>query len=417
MVNSEGARTALAIHYDRTAVAHWLAGTRPREQVCVLICQVLSRALGRTIHPAQAGFAEAVDTPPAASPQDRLRELAEDTPTALRALQRLPYSLTSELSLPKQATGAEPRSGRIGIGHAKAAELMVVLFAKSDLIFGGARLRPALAAHLSTEIAPSLECSATPSIAQRFRQASADLAYLAGTMCFDDNLHGAAQAYYRTAAQLSSGIGDRQRYSMTLRQMSVQAHYVGHPKLALQFAEGAGREISGVQPQFAAFVTGQEAVALAGVGMRQEAFAKLGRVQRLLDRNEAAVSVLGGYHPAAFAHQQAEVLAAVRDIPGACGALAVSLRHRHPEERRARMLTTARLAELQLGQGHLELACTTWEGFLDDYPLISSARGDSALRALRAGLRPYQREPSARRLLARAARLSAPRTGGPAGSA
>lgn len=190
--------------------------------------------------------------------------------------------------------------------------------------------------------------------------------------------------------------------------MSVQAHYLGNARQALHFAQGAAREAECLSPESAAFVLGQEALALAGSGQRHQALERLGQAERLLGQSSGGGGVLGGYHLAAFTYQQAEVLATAGDLPAACGALAYSLRHRPPEERRARMLTTSRLAGFQLTQGHLELACSTWEKFLDDYPHVASARGDAALRGLRTRLRSYQREPVAQRVLARAARQAAP---------
>ncbi|MER5862838.1 hypothetical protein [Kitasatospora sp. NPDC002040] len=416
-VNAEGARSAITVRYDRTAVAHWLAGTRPRDPACELICRVLAGALGREIGLQEAGFAGAsgpVEQAPAVvHPHERLRELMESSPGARRALHRLPYSPAPDLLASAGQPRAEDSRHRIGMAQVRAAEQMVALLADADEILGGERVRPALTTYLSTDIATHLAASAPPAVGRRFRQAAADLSYLAGFTSFDANLHGAAQAYFRIAAQLAADVDDRPRYAIALRQMSVQAHFLGDTRQALHLAQGAGREIDSLPPESAAFVIGQEALALATCGQRRHALEDLGRAERLLARSEGSGPVLGGYHQAAFAFQQAEVLAAAGDVPGACGALAASLRHRPASERRARMLTTSRLAGLQLGQGHLELACSTWDRFLDDYPHVSSARGDGALRELRARLRPYTREPAAQRLLTRAARLTQPSTGRP----
>ncbi|MFJ8043638.1 hypothetical protein ACIRBX_24370 [Kitasatospora sp. NPDC096147] len=445
-VNAEGRRSALVVRYDRTAVAHWLAGTRPREQVCEVICRVLTHRLGRTVRPEDAGLAPGRPAGRTAGPaghpgpdrtpgpgswpgpgpgpdpeseqatagpgsfgvvlvHERLRELAENGTVARRVLQRLPYAPV--MDLPFAAGGPPPPDSRerIGSAHIRGAELMVGLFALADEVFGGVRLRPALTSYLSTDIAARLCCPASPSVSRRFRQASGDLAYLAGFMSFDENLHGVAQAYFQLAVRLSAEANDPARYAIAVRQMSVQAYGLGNPGLALQFAQEATRDIGRLPAQAAASVVGQEALALAGSGRRRAALAGLGRAERLLERAEGQGAVLGGYHLAAFTHQQAEVLAAAGDLPAACTALAASLRLRPPQERRARMLTTARLAGLQLSQGQLELACSTWERFLDDYPLVSSARGDAALGELRRGLRSYRREPAARRVLARAGRV------------
>ncbi|AUG75641.1 hypothetical protein CFP65_0689 [Kitasatospora sp. MMS16-BH015] len=456
-VNTEGARCALALRYDRTAVAHWLGGSRPRPQVAEIVCRVLGRALGREITPEAAGLAGRPPEPrPEQSAHERLQHLGAASLVGARTLRLLAYSSVAEpftagggvwgragggggdggersggepgvggapgvVGGVKQAArvdgggrpgsgarqgaragqGSGTRVGRTGTAHVRSAQLMTGLFAAADDAFGGVELRPVLSSYLATDIAVQLAAPASLTVGRRLREAAADLAYLAGFLCFDAQLHGAAQAYCRIAAELAAE--DRGRVAMIERQMSVQAYYLGNHRQALQFAESAARGVGALAGESAAFVTGQLAVALAAVGERRAALAELSRAQRLLERSRTASPVLGGYHEAALAHQQAEVLVAAGDLPGACGALAASLRHRPPGERRARALTTIRLAELQLRQGHVELACVSGESFLDDHPYIRSARADEALRRLRSRLRAYQREPAARRLLRRAA--------------
>lgn len=404
-VNSEGARCALALRYDRTAVAHWLGGSRPRPQVTEIICRVLGRALGREITPEAAGLAGRPADPWAErAAHERLQHLGTASLVGARTLRLLAYSSVAEPGTAAEPSAAVPRGratpARTSAAHVRSARLMAGLFAAADDTFGGAELRPVLSAYLATDIAAQLAAPALLAVGRRLRETAADLAYLAGFMCFDAQLHGAAQAYYRTAAELAAE--DPARLAVIQRQMSVQAYYLGNRQQSLQFAQAAARGVGTAPAESAAFVSGQLAVALAAVGERRAALAELSRAQRLLERNRSAGPVLGGYHEAALAHQQAEVLAAAGDLPGACGALAASLRHRPPGERRARVLTTARLAELQLRQGHLELACVAWDAFLDDHPYVRSVRADECLRRLRSSLRSYQREPVARRLLRRA---------------
>src|SRR5437868_8378711 len=48
-VNALGAETGMILTYDRTSVAHWLRGTRPRPPVPALISEVFTRRLGRIV--------------------------------------------------------------------------------------------------------------------------------------------------------------------------------------------------------------------------------------------------------------------------------------------------------------------------------------------------------------------------------
>ena len=68
----------------------------------------------------------------------------------------------------------------------------------------------------------------------------------------------------------------------------------------------------------------------------------------------------------------------------------------------------ARLAEFQLQLGRLEEAARTWHRFLNDYPDLASGRVTTALKTLRALLRPYARNPTAQGVLHRATTITAP---------
>lgn len=55
-VNALGTLHGLALRYDRTAVAHWLSGTRPRRPVPELIAAALTERCGRLVTVAEAGL-------------------------------------------------------------------------------------------------------------------------------------------------------------------------------------------------------------------------------------------------------------------------------------------------------------------------------------------------------------------------
>src|SRR5439155_19087511 len=133
---------------------------------------------------------------------------------------------------------------------------------------------------------------------------------------------------------------------------------------------------------------------------RRAALASLAAAeQRLARATSPHRPMVGAYHPASLAHQQAAVRALSGDRAGAIGALTTSIRSRPAAERRSRAITLARLAELHLWQGHLDDAVATWHHFLDDYPHLRSARATTALKTLRACLLPHSRNPAARALL------------------
>ncbi|MEV6938841.1 hypothetical protein AB0N19_31680, partial [Streptomyces sp. NPDC051132] len=58
-VNRLAADEGLALGYDRTTVAHWLSGSRPRAPVPQLVAEVLTRSIGRLVGAAETGLADA----------------------------------------------------------------------------------------------------------------------------------------------------------------------------------------------------------------------------------------------------------------------------------------------------------------------------------------------------------------------
>ncbi|WP_326586909.1 tetratricopeptide repeat protein [Streptomyces sp. NBC_01294] len=424
-VNGVAAETGLTLRYDRTSISHWLAGTRPPAHVVALAAEALSRRTGRRVSPADtglarpAGAARARDRPgPGPHGADALapQPAAVGGPGAGDAA-AYAESLLGEIPVYSSAwrppgwppshgtgtpTGAPARpAGRIGADHVEAAEAVLPVFRNADMMFGSGLARPALTRYLATTVAPWLRADAAPAVRHRLLGCAARLAYTAGFLCFDGNQQGTAQAYYRAGLRLGQEAGDPQCWAPVLRAMSVQAHHLGHRKQAWELAEAAAREAGRLPSLQAAFVTGQLAVAEAGCGDRRAALTHLGEAERLLERSAGQHAAIGDYHPAALAHQQAEALAALGDARGAITALGTSLRHRPAGERRARAVTLARLAELHLGQGHVERACATWHEMLDAVPQLDSARVDDAVRRLRGRLQPVRGNRTARALLER----------------
>ncbi|MFG2879008.1 hypothetical protein ACGFYU_29075 [Streptomyces sp. NPDC048337] len=405
-VNGVAAETGLTLRYDRTSVSHWLAGTRPPAHVVALAAEALSRRTGRRVSPADTGLTR----PAGVRARDRTGAeprgaggLAPGEAEALFGEIPVYSSAWRPGGGPPPGTGDGPTStsGRIGAEHVAAAEAVLPVFRNADMMFGSGLARPALTRYLATTVAPWLRAASAPAVRHRLLGCTARLAYTAGFLCFDSNQQGVAQAYYRAALRLGQEAGDPRCWAPVLRAMSVQAHRLGHRKQAWELAEGAAREARRLPSLQAAFVTGQRAVAEAGCGDRRAAVAHLGEAERLLERSAGQQAAIGDYHHAALAHQRAEALAALGDARGAIAALGTSLRHRPAGERRARAITTARLAELHLGLGHVDRACAAWHDLLDLAPQVDSARVEEAVRRLRARLHPIRGHRAARTLLAR----------------
>jgi hypothetical protein len=437
-VNAAGSEIGITLSYDRTAVAHWLSGTRPRAPAPGLLAEVFSRRLERPVNPADLGLAPATagarpgprgasGRPLAGAPAQDLGQLADlvpalvqladsNAPARPRAVAQPAYSL-SALTVPGWPAGGIPLPRRlprpasaateVTAADVAAAERLARLFGTCDAALGGGYVRRAATYYLATHLAPKLSAPAHLARRRRLLTTAAEMAYLCAFTCFDDELHGLGQQYYRVALRLAAENGDQAAYAITLRGMSVQAVELGHHQHARRLAETASDSVRQVAPARQAFLLGQLAVARAADGDRTGALASLATAERRLDQATSPSPLIGAYHPASLAHQQAAVQSLLGDKHGAIEALLVSIRHRPVTERRAHAITLADLAELQLSVGHLDEAVQSWHGFLDDYPYLRSGRVSTALHALRMSIRPHTRNPAAGALMQRATAQSA----------
>ncbi|WP_216210924.1 tetratricopeptide repeat protein [Amycolatopsis aidingensis] len=420
-VNEVGAEAGLRLRYRRASVTQWVSGVRPRPPVPELLAEVLSRRLNRPI------TVQALGLGPAAG-LDRHPLWGEDVGAQLVGLSEsgasrdsgsigYAYRLAS-LSVPgwseltsaaAASTSTSPSAvGKIGQAEVRSAVAMARLFADADAAFGGGYGRIALASYLRSTITPWLRSDASPSTRRDLCAVAAKLTYLCGFMCFDDEFHGAAQRYYLISLRLAGDAGDVLGYACALRALSVQARMLGHFRQAVDLAEAAADAAADrVSRRVQAFLFGQCAVAEASAGDGQTALAHLGRTEAVLDRASSDHSVVGAYHHASFWHQHAAVRAHLGDRRAAAAALKSSIRRRPSAEHRSRAITLARLAELQLDGGQLELACSTWRRFLDDYPRLRSRRADRAVATLRARIRSHAGRPEVQALSRRVAELNA----------
>jgi tetratricopeptide (TPR) repeat protein len=423
-VNVVGGEAGVPLRYDRSSVAHWLTGTRPPAHVRAFVAEALSRRLDRSVSVPDTGLDEtaaasaakppALPSPPP-DPAARLIALADAGRIRRPSLRGLAYDLAANRMPSFAALAAEPaaRSGgseavSVGPDQVEEAQLMLSVFCDADTAFGGGGARRAVCAYLAHNVTPWLRARVRPRVRRQVLSVASKLSYLAGYMCFDGQMGGAAQSYYRIAAELSAEAAEPSGYATALRGMSLQAHVLGHHAEALQLAETAATAGRSVPAAHAAFLAGQVAMAAAATGGRQTALTHLDAAERFLCRADGPDEQIGSYHESALAYQRAEVLVSLGDLEGAVRALAAALRLRPAGERRARALIEARLAELHLRLGRLDQACAVWGRFCDDYPHLNSARADSALRLLRAQLRPYARNGAAHVLLDRAAELAPP---------
>ncbi|WP_017555917.1 hypothetical protein [Nocardiopsis baichengensis] len=422
-VNRVGAETGLDLRYDRTSVAHWLTGSRPRPPVPGLIAEAAARRLGRPVALAETGMGGsgrpfgdgALDW--RGGTVTALAELgsADMDISRRRMLRGIVYSVAAAAAVPaweeiadraeRTAAGTGPR---VGEGEVEAVATMAEAFSTIDDRFGGGHARSAVAAYIANDLTGWLAAEAVPATRRALHAAAADLVYLAGFMAWDDEAHGLAERYYLQALRLAAEAEDPLTYATVLRGMSIQAGDLGHRTEALHLVQAAASAAgTAAPPRMRAFLLGQEAVAHAAVGDRRSALNSFGRAERHLEAATSKVETFGSYHHASLAYQEAHLRAHLGDLDGAVRAMRTSNRRRPAAERRSRAISTAQLAEIQYRAGHLEAACDSWDAFLDDYPHLAAGRADAAARRIRGAARRHHGNARTRQVAARLSEASA----------
>lgn len=403
-VNALGAEIGRPLRYDRTSVAHWLAGTRPRHPVPQLAAEALSRRIGRPVTPGAAGFSTAEDGHAGGDAVGSFTALCREADTARRAAPRQgPYRVADTAVPSAPGPAPEPAAAGAGGGEAAALHHAADYFAASIETRGGHPARRALSGYLAQEVGPLLAAPCPPRARRELLMAAARLGFLLARMYEDEQLHGLAQRYYVHAHRLASESGDRITWSMVIRAMSAQAQRLGHLSAALRLAEAAWDAARGGPGAQQAYAGAQLAVVLARGGDRRGALRALSRAERAAAGPVGAAAPFDSYPPAALQFQTSAALEALGDLPGALGALRRSAAERADTDLRGRTLTQARFGHLLLRAGHLDEACAAWEVFLAGRTRLRSGDVERAMCEMRRALRPYRNRRGAADLLSRTA--------------
>lgn len=414
-VRGVAAENGRPLRCDRSLVSRWLSGTRPRPPAAGFLLEALSRRLGRSVTPAEAGLSRVPSPLPELSwESDPVSELsvltrADLDPTRRHMLSVNPYSIAA-LIVPdpdRLVRHMPPTTAVRRAGQAEAEQLRVMagVFAEAANLHGGGHMRTALAAYLNHDVASYLHASASDRTHRRLLSDAAQLTLLLGIMCAGDGADALAQHYHQTAASLAVNADDAAMFAVTLRAMSAHAHDLGHhTPAAAHLAERAVTIAQSAPPIVQAYTQAQLAV-VQSHGSRRAALAALTAAEHLYSQSDITPGPFTHYPLGALHYQRAQTFAILGDRPGAISALTTSLQLRTPVERHARALTQDRLAEALLRLGHREAALTHWGAFLDTYPTLHSTRAARRLDNMRRLLHPHRRDATARTLLRRAAPL------------
>ncbi|MFF2661547.1 hypothetical protein ACFVUH_29805 [Kitasatospora sp. NPDC058032] len=406
-VNRTGVEAGLALTYDKSSVSHWLSGVRPRAEVHELVREAFARRLDRPVTPEETGFGEHGRRGGRTSTLSDLMSIgkADMDPSRRGVLAAGLYSVA--LTLPvfddpeaaeRAARAGTGRTVRVGAGEVGTVRAMTERIAGILDELGAAHARPMAAAFLVNSVGPWLRAAGSAPVKAELLAAAADLTYLTGWMAMYETAHGLGQQYYVQALRLAREARDHTTYCRTLRGMALQASNLGYGPRALELADSAAEAAPAAGPRLRAFLAGQQAHGAAMVKDRRQAFARLAETEAALSRADGRNDAVGGYDQAAFHFHVSHVLYELGDLPGSVKELQTSTRARPGHEKQGRVHANGLLARRQSELGHIEAACETWHGFLDDYVTLSSARGDEHFRALGAALPGHAQIPAVRRL-------------------
>ncbi|WP_031517459.1 hypothetical protein [Streptomyces sp. NRRL F-5123] len=410
-VNRLAAAQGHTTRYDRTSVAHWVAGSQPRRDIAELVAQVLTARCRRLVTAEDTGLSAEPPGPgrilQERDPVTRLLGICRMEADAVRRVEihQAPYRLVPVPSpRPAGAPRASYRTGWNGLPPQRAERAsgdVIQTVADLSAQYGGAHARTMLAAYVADDIGPLLTGLVTSPGEHRaaLRRAS-QAACLLGRMSADCRYEGLAQQYYSCSADLAETAGDQETRVIALRHMAVQAMALGHNEQAelrirnaMQNADGLG---SGA---VRSFLSSGQAVINANAGRSEDALSDLRLAQEQHERMKGPPGLFTSYSRAALLYQQGRVLLTLGYPADAAKALERSLDSRPRGQVRARALTHAQLADALLGLGHVDAACRHWHGFLRLHPLVRSPLTLQTLTGLRTAFGPYRSIPKVARLM------------------
>ncbi|MFC9916308.1 hypothetical protein [Streptomyces sp. NPDC127197] len=417
-VNRLGPQAGLDLTYDRTAVAHWIAGTPPKPEVRPLILEALSARLGRPVTHAEAGLRPAVSVGNS-QPVDTVEELidlgrADMDPSRRGVLAATLFSAALTVPVFQQMARAAddpvtPGKATTRIGASQVASVRSMTERIADILdeFGAGHARPMAAAFLVNTVGPWLRAQASEPVKRDMLAAASDLTYLTGWMAMYEKAHGLGQTYYVKALKLADEADDHVTYCRTLRGMSLQASNLGHGRMALELADSAAEAAPSAGPRLVAFLRGQQAHAASMVGDRRQAHARLREAETALSKADNRRDAIGGYDQTAYLFHVSHVLMEEGDLAGSIKAMKQSIRVQPAQERQGRVHAYAVLAQRQLRYGHVDASCESWGRFLDEYEHVSSVRGDDHFVTMRADLAPYAKTRAVKELSGRMREVAA----------
>ncbi|MEO3853056.1 transcriptional regulator [Streptomyces sp. B8F3] len=377
-VNMCGREHGLDLRYDKTSVARWLRGQRPRGQAPAMIAEALGRKLGRAVTLDEVGMADSrhsgtalgliyAPTVTAAVEQvcelwradvGRREVLTRATPVASALVEPSRDWLISAPGPPLARTSGRPvtRTDVIAVRETTAT------LATLDRRYGSGHYRPVTVHYLNSVVSGLLAGRYDDTTGRELLAAAARMTELAGGMAADTGLPGVAQRYYVQALRLADAAGDRAFGGYVLAAgMSRLAAALGNHREVVQLARTAREGTRDrVPPRAEALFSAAEARGAAGLGDEAAFRDAAGRARASMEQAES-----GGTRPPGAAGPAGTTAAAgapgAAGPPGATGATGATGGVRDPAGDPARGREPAWLARFGPPALAYELACALLE--------------------------------------------------------
>lgn len=414
-VNALGTAQGLVLHYDRSSVAHWLAGAQPRGRVGVLIAEALARQVGRPLTPADVGIGPGPGNPRSGGEaalmthEALIASVADLAAAAADAVQRsyqastiypLLQVRTVIAALPSLLGDETAPSLRLAT-HTSSHIAAVDFFQQQAETCGGGLVRGSLAAYVYNACTMANAASA--------EEPDPALAGLTAALAWthaDDGAPGVAWTLYEHALHLALHRRDRLGAACVLEAMGAQALDLNHPIEAAALSEAADVAAGGKDPELRAGVRIQLAAALAASGRTSDAhrLRDLAGHQPSDRRPDPVLKLLWSHTPsvrATWHRRLAQIFGILREPTKAASHLRLALRHCASHDQRGIALTHVELCRTLLTTGHIDAACGYGHQAYEIAGRLRSSAVRDALAALGAWLAPFSGNASARKLIAR----------------
>lgn len=404
-VRRVAAENGEVLRTNKSAVCHWVNGTRPSGRTSGYIAEALSRRAGRTVTLTEIGLHTGEETAPASNdPVVAATELGRADVERRRFLAVAAFT-TAGVAMPlgydHEAAARTLRARRLGarVGWAEVEVIRQITnaFCIADEKLGGGHGLTTVTAYLADTAVPLLRAS-FPSDTVRANAfgAVAELVHLAGWKHHDLGHEGTAQRYYQVAYQLACEADPHGHAAWMMRALAHQALKLRQPRHCVDLIEGAlQRSVGRVDSKTEGLLHITHARAFAASGDRLSGARALLAAEDAINLEETAqpsYSVATGPVAGMVASHTAKALTELKDFAGAERNHRMALTRWDTQEYlRVQVLTYADLGETLGAQGKADEAVAAWTRALDLMGGMSSERSRKAISSARATLLAYKR--------------------------